>query len=259
MDQTVLQSKYDFPVEIINLPSKGLLYPNDSILSSGQITMRYMTAKHEDILTNESYIKSGIVIDKLLEALVVDKINLDDLLIGDKNALLVAARILGYGKDYTFSYKHPSEKDPKQITVDLSKLPDKELKEDIIINKRENRFKCILSNGIIIEYKLLTQKDEKNIDEEIKNLKKLYKDSISESVIRLKHTILSINGDIDPKNIIYFIENKFLAKEAREFRKIITEITPDVNLTFTYEGERFTEEGISIPLGVNFFYPDAGT
>lgn len=259
MEQTVLNNqKYDFPTEIISLPSKGILYPSTNPLSKGTIEMRYMTAKHEDILTNESYIKSGIVLDKLLEALVVEKINLDDLLIGDKNALLVAARILGYGKDYTFNYKHNLEEESKKITVDLSQLKDKEI-DETNIKQGENRFSYILSNGDRIDFKLLTQKDEKNIEEELKNLKKLYKENASESSIRLKNTILSINGSSDSKFISEYIENKFLARFAREFRKYVASITPDVDLKFDYEGERFTEEGISIPLGINFFWPDAGT
>ena len=92
-----------FPTEIIDLPSKGLLYPKDSPLSSGKIEMKYMTAKEEDILTNQNYITRGTVIDKLIQALVVDKsIKYGDILAGDKNVLLVAARILGYGENYEF-------------------------------------------------------------------------------------------------------------------------------------------------------------
>ena len=90
------------PTEKVSLPSKGLLYPKDSPLASGEVEMKYMTAKEEDILTNANYIRQGIVIDKLLQSLIVTKFDYNDLLVGDKNAILVAARILGYGKDYTF-------------------------------------------------------------------------------------------------------------------------------------------------------------
>ena len=88
-----MEQKHKFPTEVIELPSQGLLYEKDSPLASGKIEMKYMTAREEDILTNQSYINKGTVIDKLLEALIVTKVNYDDLLIGDKNALLVAARI----------------------------------------------------------------------------------------------------------------------------------------------------------------------
>jgi len=93
------ENKSKFPTEIVELPSKGLVYPQDNPLSSGKIEMKYMTAKEEDILTNQSYIQNGTVLDKLLQSLIVSKIDYKDLIVGDKNALLIAARILGYGKD----------------------------------------------------------------------------------------------------------------------------------------------------------------
>ena len=102
--QTNTENKQQFPTEEVTLPSKGLLYPKDSLLRSGKIEMKYMTAKEEDILTNQNYINNGTVIDKLIKSLIVTPINYNELLIGDKNAILVAARILGYGSDYEFSY-----------------------------------------------------------------------------------------------------------------------------------------------------------
>ena len=109
-------AEFKLPTEIIDLPSKGLLYPKDSPLSEGKIEIKYMTAKEEDILSNVSYIQKGIVLDKLFESLIVSKVNYDDLLIGDKNAIMIAARVLGYGNEYTFDYNG------KQETVDLSQL-----------------------------------------------------------------------------------------------------------------------------------------
>ena len=94
-----------YPAEEVTLPSKGLLYPKDSPLSKGIIEMKYMTAREEDILTNQNLIKNGTVIDKLLQSLILTDFNYNDLLLGDKNAVLIAARILGYGSDYNFNYK----------------------------------------------------------------------------------------------------------------------------------------------------------
>ena len=112
---------YKFPTEMVDLPSKGYFYADGHPLSSGKVEVKYMTAKEEDILTSQNLIQQGSVIDKLLESLIVDKsIKLDDMLIGDKNAIMVAARILGYGKDYEFTY------DGVEQTVDLSILePEK--------------------------------------------------------------------------------------------------------------------------------------
>jgi hypothetical protein len=125
--------------------------------------MRYMTAKHEDILTNESYIKSGVVIDKLLEALVVSRVKLDDLLIGDKNALLVAARILGYGKDYTFKFQPVLSDKVEEVTIDLAELKDKELDESLLVDG-QNKFEFTTPvSKKLITFKLLTQGDEKKL------------------------------------------------------------------------------------------------
>ena len=115
--------------EKVSLPSKGLLYSDDSPLRDGTIEVKYMTAKEEDILTNQSFIKSGIVIDKLLEALVVSPINFTDLLIGDKNAILVAARVYGYGPHYVFNYTNPKTQAEEEVMIDLSLIEDKELDE----------------------------------------------------------------------------------------------------------------------------------
>ena len=94
-----MNNKEQFPVETILLPSKGLVYPKSSVLSKGELTMRYMRAVDEDILTNVNYIEKGIVLDKLLENLIVENIDINELVFGDKNCLLFAARILGYGKN----------------------------------------------------------------------------------------------------------------------------------------------------------------
>ena len=114
-------SKFTLPTETIELPSKGLLYPKDSELAKGVVEMKYMTAREEDILTNQSYISKGTVIDKLLKSLIVSKIDYKQLLIGDKNAIMVAARILGYGASYKFTYNE------EEHEVDLSSLDNKKL------------------------------------------------------------------------------------------------------------------------------------
>ena len=112
---------YKFPTEMVDLPSKGYFYFDGHPLSSGKVEVKYMTAKEEDILTSTNLIEQGIVIDKLLESLIVDKnIKVDDLLIGDKNAIMIAARILGYGKDYEFNLRDTEYKsDLKHIITSV--------------------------------------------------------------------------------------------------------------------------------------------
>ena len=127
MEKVAEKSKFKFPTEVVELPSKGLIYPKDNPLSSGKIEMKYMTAREEDILTNQNYIQKGIVLDKLIESLIVSKVNIKDIIVGDKNAILIASRVLGYGKDYTFkSYSRKTNK-IEDFTIDLTTLKDKEV------------------------------------------------------------------------------------------------------------------------------------
>jgi len=237
--------KYDFPTEEIELPSKGLVYPEDNILSSGKITMKYMTAKEEDILTNQSYIQKGTVLDKVMQALIVSKINYSDLIVGDKNAIMVAARILGYGKDYSFDYNG------EEHTVDLSTIENKpfELK-----NKGVNEFDFTLpSTGVNITYKILTHGDEKKITTELDSLKKINKNASPELSTRLKYMITSVGGDREVKTIREFVDKHLLARDSRELRKHIKETQPDVDLTFFPDRDSV---GVDIPVGIKFFWPD---
>ena len=245
------ETKHQFPTEEVTLPSKGLLYPKESPLSKGVVEIKYMTAKEEDILTNQNYIQKGTVIDKLLKSLIVTPIDYNDLLTGDKNAILIAARILGYGKDYDFKYQDAD------ASVDLSELEDKELDESLIVEgKNEFDFTLPFSKKSIT-FKLLTQADDTKIQNELKGLKKINKNSNPENTTRLKHTILSVEGDTTPKTIREFVDNSLLARDARELRKYITHVSPDVDLNVSLtlrDGEVI--EDITLPIGVNFFWPD---
>ena len=140
-----MESKFSLPTEVVELPSKGLLYPEDSPLSKGTIEMKYMTAKEEDILTNQNFIKKGVVIDKLLQSLIVTEgVNYNELLIGDKNAIMVAARILSYGKDYEITYKG------EEYTADLSILENKDIDYSLLESKKMN----LLLNFLILKTQL---------------------------------------------------------------------------------------------------------
>jgi hypothetical protein len=241
-------TQFKIPTETVTLPSKGLLYAKDNVLSSGEIEMKYMTAKEEDILTNSTYINDGSVIDRVLKALVITKFNWSDLLIGDKNAIMIAARVLGYGKDYTFSHKGRKE------IVDLTSLKDKELNSDLY-TEGINQFSFTLPHsGNVVEYKLLTHGDETKIQNELKGLKKINKDNVPEATTRLKHMIISVEGDAERKTVREFVDTYLLARDARALRENILATQPDVDLTFFPENG---DDGISIPIGINFFWPDA--
>jgi hypothetical protein len=240
-------AEFKLPTETIELPSKGLLYPSDSPLASGTIEMKYMTAKEEDILTNQSYIQNGTVLDKLLQSLIVTKISYDDLLIGDKNAIMIAARVLGYGKDYKFTYRGEEE------TVDLSQIENAPLHEEVQ-KAKSNEFTFTLpGSGNVVTFKLLTHGDEKKIEQETKGLTKINKNSSTTITTRLKHQILSVNGETEKPKIREFVDNYLLAQDSRALRERIKELSPDVDLTF------FPENGdnrVDIPIGLNFFWPD---
>ena len=242
-------NKPNFPTETIELPSKGLVYPESNPLSSGKIEMKYMTAKEEDILSNQSYIKDGTVIDKLLQSLIVTKIDYKDLIVGDKNAILISSRILGYGAEYSFEHKG------EEVTVDLSTLEHKEINVDNF-PQGQNEFSYKLkTTGDSITFKLLTHGDEIRIDEELKGLKRINKKSSKDVSTRLKYMIQSINGDDNPSSIRTFVDNNFLARDAREFRLYIKSFQPDINMKVSVETSDGTDD-IELPISLNFFWPD---
>jgi hypothetical protein len=240
-----MEQTFNFPTEEIELPSKGLVYPEDNPLSSGKVIMKYMTAKEEDILTNQSYIQSGVVLDKLLQSLIVSKINYNDLIVGDKNAIMVAARVLGYGSDYSFSYGG------QEYTIDLGAIDNKPFE---LSNKGTNEFSYTLpSTGANITYKILTHGDEQKIQTELDGLKKINKNSSADLSTRLKYMITSVGGERDPKSIREFVDTQLLARDSRELRKHIKETQPDVDLTFFPDN---SANRVDIPIGVKFFWPD---
>jgi hypothetical protein len=240
-------AEFKLPTETVQLPSKGLVYPEGHPLASGEVEIKYMTAKEEDILTNQNYILNGTVLDKLMKSLIVTEFNYNDLLIGDKNAIMVAARILGYGAEYKFSYGGTEQ------TVDLSTLENKPLDESLY-TKGSNEFSFTLpTSGNEITFKILTHGDEVKINQELEGLKKLNKEGSPELTTRLKYMIQSVNGDREKKTIREFVDQAFLARDTRAFREYINLIQPDVDLSFFPQG---SSKPVSLPIGLSFFWPD---
>ena len=247
-----MENKFKLPTETVELPSKGLLYPKDSPLASGKIEMKYMTAREEDIITNTNYIKQGTVIDKLLQSLIVTPIDYGELLVGDKNAIMIAARILSYGASYDFEY----DKVPQSI--DLSSIQPKPLHPDFE-KATKNEFEFTLPNtGNQITFKILSHNDEGRIDQEIKGLQKLNKDSKNEVTVRLAHLVTSVNGSTERKDIREFVNQYFLAIDIRAFRKYYSEISPDLDMKVSVTNSEGEEEDVDLPIGISFFWPDAG-
>jgi len=253
------ENQYGFPTEVLSLPSQGLLYPEDSPLRSGTIDVKYMTAKEEDILTSTNLIQQGVVITRLLESVIADpKVKLDDMLIGDKNAIMVGTRILGYGKDYGVTLTDPDTQERVEHVLDLTKLENKPIDEKLYENG--NNFSFELPNSKrVIGFKILNQKDENQIEETMKDYEKVEKlTGVSYSLTtRFKHQIVSIDEKTDQKEIDSFVDNEFLALDSRAFRKYLDEITPDIELKFDYTSQTGNLHRLDVPLGINFFWPAA--
>jgi len=240
-------TEFKMPTEVVELPSKGLLYPESNPLSSGKIEMKYMTAKEEDILTNQSYIQNGTVLDKLLKSLIVSEIEYNDLIVGDKNAILIASRVLGYGSEYNITYGGTS------YTIDLSKVENKTF-DETTIEKGKNEFKYTLpASNVDITFKLLTHGDELKVTKELEGYKKINKDLVPELTTRLKFMITSVNGQTDPKIVREFVDEHLLARDSRALREYIKKVQPDVDLSYELE-DGLT---IDIPINLSFFWPDA--
>ena len=253
------ENQYGFPTEVLSLPSQGLLYPEDSPLRSGKIDVKYMTAKEEDILTSTTLIEQGVVITKLLESVIANsKVKLDDMLIGDKNSLMVGTRILGYGKDYNVTLVDPDTNETVEYVIDLTTLENKEIDKDLYLDG--NKFKFTLPNSKReIEFRLLTAGDEKEIEKKLKDYEKVEKlTGVSyELTTRFKHQITSVDGNTEQSFIDQFVENEFLALDTRAFRAYLNIITPDIELKFDYMSQTGNLHKIDVPLGINFFWPAA--
>ena len=247
-------SEHKFPTEVIDLPSGGKVYPKDSPLAEGKIELKYMTTKEEDILMSENLIKKGVVIDKLLDSLIVTKgVNQASLVLGDKNAVLVASRILAYGPEYTAEVTNPNDPEQKvEHTFDLTTCPFKTLPDGV--DYSDNSFDYTTEIGKNkIKFKLLTGKEEALIEKDLKQSAKFgYSSDIT---TRLRYTITEVDGDNKPETINSFSQN-MLARDSVALRNYIQEISPDIDLTSEIEigGETVS---VSIPLTVGFFWPNS--
>ena len=249
------QKSFQFPTEIISLPSKGLVYPESNPLSKGEITIKLMTAKEEDIITNTNLIRKGLHIDKLLESIIVEPgVNINDIVLGDKNAILVSTRIFAFGPEYNVTINDPADNEPTEVTIDLSKIKIKDVDEAKL--NRDNEYEFVLpKSGTPIKFKLLTHGDEIAIAKDIEASEKTLKQS-NEITTRYRRTIVEVNGVRDFGYISNFVSNQLLAADSKALRKYISEINPDLDLTFDYESPMTGEtEALRIPFGVDFFYP----
>ena len=259
-------SDYKFPTEIVKLPSNGLIYSEDNPLSSGKVEMKYMTAKEEDILTTPSYIKDGSVLDRLFRALIVGNgdgipIKYNDLVTGDKNAIMIAARVLGYGKDYEVEISDPFSNKTQNDTIDLTQFENKPYngENQIELNKNEFEFELPQSKRKVT-FMVMTEAVDKKMKRDIENITKRnrrQKDNTSRVLTtRLKNLILSVDGDYDQKVINHFVDNELFAVDSKALRFYINEVTPDIELTYEFVSDETGERrDMTLPMGSGFFWP----
>ena len=242
-----------FPSEVIDLPSEGRLYPEGHPLKDGKIEIKYMTAKEEDILTSANLIKKGVVIDRLIDSLILTTgVKSDDLILGDKNAVMVAARILAYGPDYTCEIQNPNTGEVITEKFNLADCPFKKLPKNITENKFELELPISKKK---VTFKLLSGKEEALINEELKASEKINSEVKPELTTRLRHTITSVDGDESQSTINNFVQN-MLARDSMHLRNEIKNVTPDIELTQEIEiGGEYVK--VDIPMTVGFFWPDS--
>jgi len=250
--------KFEFPTEIIELPSQGLVYPENHPLRKGTCEIKYMTAREEDILASQNLLKKGVVLDKLFESVVVEpNVDSGDIYIGDKNAILLATRVLGYGADYEVEMSDPFTLEKQNVTIDLSKVQTKDV--DFLILNPQNIYEFTLpSNNKVITFKLLTHRDEIEINKEIQALERLNKQAATSSEVttRLRYMVQSVDGNNDRGFVNRWVQNQFLAKDTKAFRTYVKTISPDLDLKFEFISDITGEqEALDIPFGISFFYP----
>ena len=250
-----MANEQKFPSEIIDLPSGGKCYPKESPLSDGKIEVKYMTAKEEDILTSANLIKKGVVIDVLLNSLILtDGVSIEDLILGDKNAVMVAARILAYGPEYKVEVAHPSTGEKEVKEINLADCPFRKVSDDVDLNNIEITLPV---SKKVIGIKLLTGKEEKAISEDLKASKKTGSQISPELTTRLRHTITSIDGDTNQAVINNFATN-ILSRDSLHLRQEMKKVTPDIELVQEVEIGGDTVE-VDIPMTVGFFWPNIKT
>tara|TARA_R110000824_G_C15180676_1_gene673723 strand:+ start:507 stop:1361 length:855 start_codon:yes stop_codon:yes gene_type:complete len=252
---------FSTPTEFIELPSEGRYYPEDHPLhNEGVVEIRHMTAKDEDILTSRSLLKKGLALDRFLKNILVDKrINLDSLYIGDKNAILVGARITGYGPKYDTQMTCPSCATTEKFTFDLDKADTycgSEFEEFEIKENSQGTFTIKTpATKVGVEVRLFTGQDEKYL---IKNTETKRKQKLPESSLtdQLNLMIVSVSDRTDNMTIKSFIDN-MPARDSRYIREAYAKIVPNIDLaqSFICSNCDYETDQMEVPFTTDFFWP----
>jgi len=250
---------FSVPRDYVMIPSKGRIYPTDSPLHNlEEIEVRHLTAADEDILTSRALLRSGKAIDTMLANVIMNKsINIDDLISGDKNAILTFLRITGYGPEYDVEMDCPGCNESIKHQFDLTKLTMRFLDVDPI-SKGQNRFDFVLPSGVRIEFKLLNSAEDQKISDEQEKLKRATNSPLEKNVTtKYKHQIVSVNDKEEQIFINNFVDTMNL-RDSRAFRTYLEEVEPDVNMKQEFKCRMCGHsEEVEIPVTVGFFWPES--
>jgi hypothetical protein len=250
------------PTEHVELPSKGKYYSeNHPLYNKETIEIKFMTAKEEDILTSPSLVKKGLAIDRLLKSIIIEKnVDPNTLLIGDRNAILVASRITGYGSDYPIKASCPSCASTTSWNVDLESLDimyggvENAAGHNVTENENYTFDVTLPKTGVVVTVRLLTGVDEKELGIKIQKRKKhkLHEANLTE---QLNMMIVAVNGSDNISDIRNFI-NVIPAFDSRYLRNAYSSIVPNVEMKQHFECEECAYEGdLEVPLTAEFFWP----
>ena len=255
-----LGSGFNFstPTEHVDLPSGGKFYPEGHPLCGKEsIEIKYMTAKEEDILTSQSLLKKGLAIERLLESVILDKsINPKSMLVGDRNAVLVAARITGFGNDYETQITCPSCSTTSEYCFDLDEATAKEfsLPEGVTENTEGTFTLTLPTTKVETEVKLLNGQDEAKIlaQQESKKKHKLPETPLTD---QLKSIIVSVNGNTDRSIINQFV-SVMPSRDTRHLRSVYAKVTPNIDMTFDFDCPNCgANTDVEVPFTVSFLWP----
>jgi hypothetical protein len=240
------------PFDVIPLPSKGLLYPGQN----GMVKVEYLTAMDENILTSQNLIKSGKVLEYLLERKIKESpVPMEDLLVGDRNAIMIWLRVTGYGEIYPVKLTDPNSGVEFDHEIDLNALKTKELPKGVEPDEN-GEFEFLLPRSKKkIKFKLLTVGDERSILSRSEKYEKATKSQISNTLTyRLQAQIKEIEGNRDPNYIQQYI-NVMPAFDSLKFREYSDIIEPGIDMSVEVEGPTGSFQA-TITLGLNFFWPN---
>jgi hypothetical protein len=256
--QTVQKQNLAVPDVEVSLPSRGKLYPpGHSLHLAESVGIYSMGTAQEDILTNKSLAQKGTTIQELIRSVLCDKsIDVSDMLIGDKSALLIAIRITGFGHEYETEMTCPKCENKSAFPFDLSALPIRELEIEPV-SPGVNEFEYTLPSGTHVTFKFLSEKEETEIQ---KISEKLQKGNLimqdKPITTRLKYQILSVNGNRDKSYIGKFCEN-VKTRDSRPLRKYMNDNEPGISIKQPYICSKCEfEKEVVVPLGPQFFWPD---